>query len=270
MFGKNSHARLLLLVVVFASLSISSVAPVANASGRQLKAGDTWTLSVTYNHSAVGWGSDLGNYNETGRYTDSFSVDSNSHGIVVISEVKTVTWTSLGFGFFGDGQNGTNTYDYRYVVNASSLNVISETGTTNSSTGHPAWMLIDPATLVQGATLTRTLWAPNLGTTTLSSPYTVPNVVSGNETIAFDGANLNVWNLVYSGNGLGMSAVVAGTGVVYSTGKETDTTQFDHAYGILVGLTIAGTYSASFGSGGWNDSKFYSGQITASNLSFST
>ena len=253
---------------------MSSIMPLAHAGGRPLKAGDTWTLFVSYNHFAVGWGSDLGNYNETGHYLDTFTVNSNSQGIVTLSEIKTVTWTSVGFGFFGEGQNGTNTFDYRYVINATTLNVISETG-SNSSTGHSAWMLIDPSTLVQGATVARTWWAPSFGSTTFSSPYTVPNVVStvpdvvsGNETISFRGESLNVWNLVYTGNGIGMSAIVAGTGVVYSTGKETDTTQFDHTYGILVGLTIVGTYSGSYGTGGWTDSKSYSGQITASNLSF--
>jgi hypothetical protein len=247
---------------------MSSIIPLAHAAGKPLKPGDTWTLSVSYNHYAVGWGSDLGNYNETGHYADTFTVDSNSQGILILSETKTVTWTSIGFGFFGDGQNGTNTFDYRYVINATTLNVISETGGSNSSTGHPAWMLIDPSTLVQGATVVRAWWAPSFDSTTFSSPYTVPNVVSGNETLPFKGESLNVWNLVYSGKGVGMSAIVAGTGLVYSTGKETDTTQFDHTYGIIVGLTIVGTYSGSFGTGGWTDSKSYSGQITASNLSF--
>lgn len=259
---------MLLLAAIFASLSMSSIMPLAHAGGRPLKPGDTWTLSVSYNHYAVGWGSDLGNYNETGHYADTFTVDSNRQGILILSETKTVTWTSVGFGFFGDGQNGTNTFDYRFVINSTTLNVISETGGSNSSTGHPAWMLIDPSTLVQGATVVRAWWAPSFGSTTFSSPYTVPNVVSGNETLSFKGESLNVWNLVYSGKGVGMSAIVAGTGLVYSTGKETDTTQFDHTYGILVGLTIVGTYSGSFGTGGWTDSKSYSGQISASNLSF--
>jgi len=245
--------------------------PLAHAVGRPLKAGDTWTLSVSYNHYAAGWGSDLGNYNETGHYKDIFTVESNSQGILVLSEVKTATWTSVGFGFFGNGQNGTNTFNYRYVINSTTLNVISETGGSNSSVGHPAWMLIDPSTLVQGATIVRTWWAPSFGSatsTSFSSSYSVQNVVSGNETISFKGESLNVWNLVYTGNGIGMSAIVAGTGVVYSTGKETDTTQFDHTYGILAGLRILGTYSGSFGTGGWTDSKSYSGQISASNLNF--
>jgi hypothetical protein len=241
----------------------------------QLKAGDTWTLSGTSTFTAVGWGPQLGKYSETDHFTMTFKVDSSDAAELAISEVRVTTWSSTATGAFGQGTDGaTNTNNYRYIINATTLRIIAETWTKDDK-GYPTWVLIDPSTLAQGATVTRTWWTPTSGNSTTTATN-VQMTVSGSQTIVVNGSNLKIWNVTYTGITTGnwyYSPTTMATNV-WSVGPETDVSQYDSNYGILVGYSWSGTYTATehcmgnplCNGGGWTDTGAGNYRLTSSNL----
>jgi len=265
----------LLIVMLVVSLSVSITIPLAHASN-QLKVGDTWTLSGTGTYTANGWGPEAGKYYETDRYTDTFKVDSFDGTRLAISEVFVDTWSYTATGWFINtyATSGTSTHNYRYIINATTLRIIAETWSKND-TGHSTYILIDPSSLVQGATLMRTWWTPYQGNSSTMATD-VPWTVSGSQTIPFNGTNLQIWNTTHTGMALGNWYYYdKDTNTYpYSAGPETDVLQYDGNYGIFVGYSYSGTYTAvehcSMCSGGWTDTAVYTEQLTSSNINLTS
>jgi len=265
-----------LLVVVLLGLSVSIVLPAAHAK-MQLKAGDTWTLSGKSTYTASGWGAEAGKYYETDSFTNTFKVDSFDGTKLAISQVNIDSWSYTATGWFlsvsGASTSGTNTHNYRYIVNSTTLRIIAETWTKDDK-GYPTWVLIDPSTLAQGAAVTRTWWTPTSGNSTTIATN-VQMTVSGSQTIPFNGTNLQIWNVTYTGITTGNWYYSPGVNTyAWSVGPETDVSQYDSNYGILVGFSWSGAYTAtehcmgnpSCNGGGWTDTGAGSYRLTNSNL----
>jgi len=248
---------------------------------------ESWSCSSTvegrrhvddygYSKTADGWGPELGKYSEDGKYTYTFKVDKTFGTEIAISEVDVVTWTSTSTGWFGNAPGGeTDKNNYRYIINSTSLKVISETWSKND-TGHFTWVLIDPSTLVKGATLIRTWWAPYNGNTT-SIATDQPATVLGSITESLNGTDLTLWNVAVTGPATGIWYYYTGQPNIYrySIGQETDALLYESTYGIWAGYSVVGTYTGyvhcdGCGGGGWTDTFANTGILTSSNINFGT
>jgi len=247
--------------------------PVAHASP-QLKVGNTWTITGTYSYSDAGYAGMAGNYSEIGHFTDVFKVDSIYLTSMAISEVRSTVWSSTGNGMFTNFSGGqTTTSNRRYIINSTTLDIISETISKNA-TGHPTSVLIDPTALVQGNTIMRTAWEPALANTTTIATN-VPATVSGSVMLTLNGSPLKLWNVTYTANSAGEFTYYTGpTNTVSSpAGPETDSTLYESTYGIIAGWSTIGTFLAdqcSGCNGGWTEHYVSNALLTSSNINFGT
>jgi hypothetical protein len=267
--------RLLAFGIVLVSLPILMVLPAVHATP-QLKEGDTWTNTGTYSYSDVGWGPELGKYTEVGHVTDTYKVDNTTGTTITISETYEDAWTHSGTGWFGSTGGQTNTWTYRYIIDSTTLNVISETDQIKNASGNPTYMVVDPSKLVQGGTVMRMWWAPYAGNSTMIATAT-PCTVSGNENTVLNSAHLTLSNVTCSGNTIGeFSYTYGGTNQQYrySVGPLTETYFFETTYGIMAGWSITGTFTAfehcSGCSGGWTEDYVNNMLLTSSNINFGT
>ena len=194
--------------------------------------------------------------------------------------MDTVTWTCSSTGWFscsGGSAGQTNTYNYGYIINSTTLRYISTTGYETSkvnATGHHTYLLVDPSELVQGGTVSIRWYVPSEGNTTITE-IDAPWMVSGSVTEALNGSSLKLWNVTYTGSHEGEFDYNTGQPNIYrySVGPETYAYLYESTYGIVAGWSIVGTYTAfehclTGCSGGWTENYVGNALLTSSNINF--
>ena len=261
----------MLFVFFLVSLSAMLWLPVTYANRRQLKVGDQWTVSGSYENALVGSGKYQGKYDEMGPWSEVFSVTSLSGSTLTISAVYQYTSSQVSSGYFSNyaTRNGQHSYTALYVINDTSLIFISSSEYGPNRAGHPNWLLVNTSALVEGGSVPLTWF--------MSSPdgrgqVTVANVswkVMGSQQVAVGNADLQIWGITYSGNSQGSWSETDSAGQqVYAVGPETEVIYYDGGYGLFVGTTVSGTYHLNADGGTWNETDMINGQISSSNISF--
>ncbi len=246
--------------------------PVTYANRGQLKVGDQWTVSGTYENALTGSGKYQGNYNETGPWSEVFSVASVSDSTLTISAIYQYTSSEVSSGYFSSyaTSNGQHSYTALYVINQTSLIFISSSEYGPNRAGHPNWLLVNTSALVAGGSVPLTWFMPSPGGKGQVTVADVPWKVMGSQQVTVGSANLQIWGITYSGNSEGpWSETSSGSGSsVYAVGPETEVIYYDSAYGLFVGTAVSGTYHLNADGGTWNETDMINGQISSSNISF--
>jgi hypothetical protein len=247
--------------------------PVTYANRGQLKVGDQWTVSGTYENALVGSGKYQGKYDETGPWSEVFSVASVSGSTLTISALYQYTSSEVSSGYFSNyaTSNGQHSYTALYVINETSLIFISSSEYGPNRAGHPNWLLMNTSALVAGGSVPLTWFMPSLGG---KGQVTVANVlwkVMGSQQVTVGSANLQISGITYSGNSQGSWSETNSAGQqVYAVGPETEVIYYDGGYGLFVGTAVSGTYHLNADGGTWNETDMINGQISSSNISFSS
>jgi len=259
----------LLFVFFLVSLSVMLWFPPTYAYRGQLKVGDQWTVSGTYENALTGSGKYQGKYNETGPWSEEFSVASVSNSTLTISAVYQYTSSEVSSGYFSSyaTRNGQHSYTYLYVINETSLIFISSSDAPNRA-GHPNWLLVNTSLLVAGGSVPLTWRTPSPGGKGQATVTDVPWKVMGNQQMTLGSVNLQVWGIGYSGNSEGSwSETSSGSGLpVYAVGPETEVIYYDSVYALFVGTSVSGTYHLNADGGAWNETDMIKGQISSSNI----
>ncbi|MFI5449111.1 MAG: hypothetical protein ACHQ03_05010 [Candidatus Bathyarchaeia archaeon] len=260
------------LLLVFFLISVSAMLwlPETYANSGQLKVGDQWTVSGTYENALTGSGKYQGNYNETGPWSEVFSVASVSDSLT-ISAIYQYTSSEVSSGYYSNyaTTNGQHSYTALYVINQTSLAFISSSEFGPNRAGHPNWLLVNASALVAGGTVPLTWFMPSTSGEGQVTVVNVPWKVTGNQQVTVGSSNLQIWGITYSGNSQGSWSETNSAGQqVYAVGPETEIINYDSVDGLFVGTAVSGTYHLSADEGAWNETDTISGQISSSNISF--
>jgi len=241
-----------------------------NALGRpQFHVGDYWTESGQARYSTKGSGSLYGSYEEDDSYTVQYTVLKIDGDLMDLTRTSHGTWTSTASGTWvsccNNGKttdSGTYSRSYTYTIRLSTLNVVDSTA-SKDYVGNPFLYMINPQTLVPGGTARQGYWVPS--SDAKSWTWTMESYAVGQDTLRFNGVNLKVLTLTYTGPDTGYFSWDKS----YSTGQATYTYTYDTIYGVDVGFKGTGTYSKSnVGGGGWTEEYSESYQLSDTNLSF--
>jgi hypothetical protein len=245
--------------------------PVTYANSGRLKVGDQWTVSGTYENALTGSGKYQGKYDETGPWSEVFSVATVGGSTLTISSVYQYTSSEVSSGYFSNyaTTNGQHSYTALYVINQTSLIFISSSEYGPNRAGHPNWLLVNASALVAGGSVPVTWFMPSPGG---KGQVTVADVlwkVMGSQQVTVGSSNLQIWGITYSGNSQGSWSETNSAGQqVYAVGPETEVINYDSVYGLFVGTTVSGTYHLNADGGTWNETDMIHGQISSSNISF--
>lgn len=262
------------LLLVFFLISVSAMLwlPETYANSGQLKVGDQWTVSGTYENALTGSGKYQGNYNETGPWSEVFSVASVSDSLT-ISAIYQYTSSEVSSGYFSTyaTSNGQHSYTSLYVINQTSLAFISSSEYRPNRAGHPNWLLVNASALVTGGSVSLTWLMPSPGGKGQVTVANVPWKVTSNQQVTVGSSNLQIWGITYSGNSQGSWSQTDSAGQqVYAVGPKTEIIYYDSVYGLFVGTAVSGTYHLNTDGGTWNETDMISGQISSSNIPLSS
>ena len=269
--GMYLSRQRLLLVFFLVGLSALLWLPVTHANGGQLKVGDQWTVSGTYENTLIGSGKYQGKYNETGPWSEEFSVASVSDSTLTISAVYQYTSSEVSSGYFSSyaTNNGQHSYTALYVINETSLIFISSSEYGPNRVGHPNWLLVNTSALVAGRSVPLTWFMPSPGGKGQTTVVDVSWKVMGSQQVTVGSMNLQIWGMTYSGNSEGSWSETNSAGQqVYAVGPETEVIYYDSVYGLFVGTAVSGTYHLNADGGTWNETDMINGQISSSNIAF--
>ncbi len=245
--------------------------PVTYANRGQLKVGDQWTVSGTYENALTGSGKYQGTYNETGPWSEVFSVASVSGSALTISAIYQYTSSEVSSGYFSNyaTSNGQHSFTALYVINQTSLIFISSSEYGPNRAGHPNWLLVNTSALVAGGSVPLTWFVPSPDGKGQVTVADVSWKVLGSQQVTVGSSNLQIWGITCSGNSEGSWSETNSAGQqVYAVGPETEVIYYDSAYGVFVGTTVSGTYRLNADGGTWNETDMINGQISSSNISF--
>jgi len=256
------------LINVFAVLCL----PAVFGNQGQLKVGDQWTVSGTYENALTGSGKYQGYYNETGPWSETFSVASVSDSMLTVSAAYQYTSSEVSSGYFTNyaTSDGQHSYNYLYIINQTTLMFISSSDDGPNRAGHPNWLLVNTSALVAGGTVPLTWFMPSPGGKGQVTVTDVPWKVTESHQVTVGSASLQVWGITYAGNTQGAwSEMSSGSGTpTYAVGPETNVIYYDNVYGLFVGTNVYGTFHLNSDGGSWNETDMISGQISSSNIDF--
>lgn len=261
------HARLVWTIIcVAAILSTIATAPVAAANSVTLKSGDWWAVNGTLHRTANGSGSDAGQWTYDLTYVDKYTVLNKDATTVLISLNETGSWSSTATQIFVKPNGGaTNTGSWSstitYTIDAGTFKVLAVSNNNRSDRiGHPSSIILTLGGLSQGSSVQLGWYVPSGDAK--SSTYTDVSWNVDKQTVNFKGADVGVWSLTHTGDGLGYWQ---SSGSIYSMGPETATYLYDANYGIYLGGSFTGNYALAVTGSGWTET--YSSTETLSDTS---